>query len=87
VHIPSSKTNVADLAKNKRHGQKYSHLPSKLVIMTPQIVLCVHLIRYYTLKGKDNTSINFMCLTMIDPVTSWFNIIKLPTVTKIDCPQ
>ncbi len=35
--------------------------------MTPQRALCVHLMRQCTLKGKDNTSINFMCLTMIDP--------------------
>ncbi len=28
-----------------------------------------------SLKEKDNTSINFMCLTMIDPATSWFEII------------
>ncbi len=36
MHIPSSKTNLADLAKNKRHSQKYSHVLSKLVIMTPR---------------------------------------------------
>jgi hypothetical protein len=24
-----------------------------------------------------------MCLTMIDPATSWFEIVKLPTVTKV----
>ncbi len=35
--------------------------------MTPQRALCVHLMRELTLKGKDNTSIYFMCLTMIDP--------------------
>jgi hypothetical protein len=26
------------------------------------------------------TSIDFMCLTMIDPATSWFKIVELPTV-------
>ncbi len=55
--------------------------------MTPQRALCVHLMRLCTLKGKDNTSINFMCLTMIDPAISWFDTIKPPTVTKMDCPQ
>ncbi len=34
----------------------------------------------YTLKGKDGSSIDFMCLTMIDPTTSWFEIVELPTV-------
>ncbi len=24
-----------------------------------------------------------MCLTMIDPATSWFEIVELPTVTKL----
>ncbi len=55
--------------------------------MIPQRVLRVDLTRQYTLKGNDNASIIFICLTVIDPATSWFNIIKLPTVTKIDCPQ
>jgi hypothetical protein len=80
-------SNLADLAKNKRHSQKYNQVPSKLVIMTPQRALCVHLIRQYTLNGKDNTSINFMCLAMIDPATSWFITIKLPTVTSLTVPN
>ncbi len=57
---------------NKRHNQKYGHLPPKLVIMTPWKVLCVDLIGPYTLKGKDGSSIDFMRLIMIDPATSWF---------------
>jgi hypothetical protein len=35
---------------NKRHNQKYGHLPPKLVIMTPWKVLFVDLIGPYTLK-------------------------------------
>jgi hypothetical protein len=66
----SHRSNLADLAKNKRHSQKYGHVLSKLVMMTPRRALCVDLIRQYTLKGKDNTRINSMCLTMIDPATS-----------------
>ena len=27
-----------------------------------------------------------MCLTMIDPATSWFKIVDLPTVTKLTVP-
>jgi hypothetical protein len=60
-------SNLADLAKNKRHSQKHNHVLSKLVMRTPQRELGVNLIRQYTLEGKDSTSINFMCLTMIDP--------------------
>ena len=36
------------------------------------------LIGPYTLKGKDKTQIDFMCITMIDPATSWFEIVELP---------
>ncbi len=32
--------------------------------------LCVDLIGLYTLNGKDGSSIDPMCLTMIDPATS-----------------
>jgi hypothetical protein len=27
-----------------------------------------------------------MCLTMTDPATSWFEIVELPTVTKLTVP-
>ncbi len=67
---------------NKRNSQKYGHLPPKLVITTPWKALCVDLIGPYTLKGKDESSIDFMCLTMIDRATSWFKIVELPTVTQ-----
>ncbi len=67
---------------NKGHSQKYGHLPPKLVITTPWKALCVDLIGPYTLKGKDVLSIDFMCLTMINPATSWFEIVELPTVAQ-----
>ncbi len=50
--------------------------------MTPWKALCVDLIGPYTLKGKDGSSIDFMCLTMTNPVTSWFKIVELPTVAQ-----
>jgi hypothetical protein len=65
---------------NKRHSQKYGHVPPKLVITTPWKALCVNLIGPYTLNGKDKSSLDFMCLTMIDPAASWFDIVELPTV-------
>jgi hypothetical protein len=60
---------------NKRHSQKYGHLPPKLVIMMQWKALCVDLIGPYTLKGKDSSSIDFMCLSMINPKTSWFKLV------------
>ncbi len=55
---------------NKRHSQKYGHLPPKLVITIPWKTLCVDLIGPYTFKGKDGSNNDFVCLTMIDPATS-----------------
>jgi hypothetical protein len=37
----------------------------------------------YTLKGKDNSQIDFMALTMINPAYSWFEIMELPVVTQL----
>ena len=67
---------------NKRHSQKYGHVPPKLVITIPWRALCVDLIGPYTLNGKDGSSIDFMCLTMIDPATSWFEIVELPKLQR-----
>jgi hypothetical protein len=72
---------------NKRHRQKYGHVPPKLVIMTPWRALCVDLVGPHTLKGKDGSRIDFVCLTMIDPATSWCKIVELPTVTKLTVPK
>ncbi len=65
---------------NKRHALKYGHLPSKIVISTPWEALCVNLVGPYTLKGKAGSAIDFMALTMIDPTSSWFEIVELPLV-------
>jgi hypothetical protein len=54
--------------------------------MTPWKALYVDLIGPYTLTGKDGSSIDFMCLTMIDPATSWFEIVELPSVDKVTFP-
>jgi hypothetical protein len=71
---------------NKRHSLRYGHVPPKLVITTSWRVSCVDLVGLYTLKGIDGSSIDFMCLTMIDPATSWFEIAELPTV-RVTVPK
>jgi hypothetical protein len=71
---------------NKRHSLGYGHVPPKLDIMTPWKALYVDLVGPYTLKGKDGSSIDFMCLTMINPSTSWFKIVELPTV-RVTVPK
>eukprot|EP00804_Cyclotella_cryptica_P030697 CCRYP_009120-RA/>CCRYP_009120-RA protein AED:0.35 eAED:0.37 QI:0/0/0/1/0/0/3/0/307 len=56
---------------------KYRKLPTKLAITNTWEALCVDLIGPFTLKGKDKTQIDFMCITMIDPATSWVEIVEL----------
>jgi hypothetical protein len=65
---------------NKRSKYSYGKLPPKLVLTIPWEALCVDLIGPYTIKGKDGSAIDFMCLTMIDPATNWFEIAELPVV-------
>jgi hypothetical protein len=68
---------------NKKQKLKYGHLPPKTIITVPWRMLCVDLIDPYTLKGKDGTIIDFMARTMIDPATSWFEVVELPLVRRL----
>jgi hypothetical protein len=68
---------------NKKQHLKYGHLPSKIIITIPWRALCVDLIGPYTLKGRDGTIIDFMALTMINPTTSWFEIVELPLLRRV----
>ncbi len=43
------------------------------------------LIGPYTLKSKDKTQIDNMCVTMIDPATSCFEIMELPVSQLSEC--
>jgi hypothetical protein len=72
--------------KLTKHKHKYGKLPTKLVITLPWEALCVDLIGPFTLKGKDGTEIDFMCLTMIDPASSWFEIVELWVITDAVIP-
>jgi hypothetical protein len=65
---------------NKRQNHKYGHLSLKTIITNPWECLCVDLIGPSTLKGKDELQIDFMALTMINPASSWFEIVELPVV-------
>jgi hypothetical protein len=71
---------------NKRQKLEYRHLPPKPDISNPWECLCVNLIGPYTLKDKDNSQIDFMALTMINPPSSWFEIVELPVVNQL-CRQ
>jgi hypothetical protein len=71
---------------SKWHKNKHWKLPTELVITNTWEALCVALIGPYTLKGKDGIEIYFMCLTMIDLASSWFEIVKLPVTTDVGIP-
>jgi hypothetical protein len=51
--------------------------------MTPWRTLCVNLVVPCTIKDKDGSVIDFMALTMIDPASSWFEIVELPLVQQL----
>ncbi len=70
---------------NKQQKHKYGKLPPKLAITNPWEAVCVDLIGPYTLKGKDGIQIDFMCVTMIDPATGWFEIVELPESLIMEC--
>ena len=64
--------------KAKARKRKYGHLPPKEAIITPWHTLHCDLIGPTTIKAKDGTTMDFMCLTMIDAATGWFEIVELP---------
>ena len=64
--------------KDKHTKRKYGKVPKKLANIVPRRKVCVDLIGPYALKGRYGTILDFMCLAMIDPATSWFEIIELP---------
>ena len=64
---------------DKRHKRKYGHLPPKTATIVPWNQNFVDLVGPYTIKAKDGTIMDFMCLTMIDPATSWLEIVEFPT--------
>ena len=65
----------------KKRKLQYGKLPTKIAETTPWKVVCVDLIGPYTLKNSSGTILDFMCLTMIDPATGWFELIELPTTS------
>ena len=57
--------------------RKYGHLQPKIATVNPWNQVCVDLIGPYTMKAKEKTVMDFMCLTIMDPATSWFEIVEL----------
>ena len=52
----------------------YGHLPPKTATSQPWQHVCIDLIALNSIKAKDGTILDLMCLTMIDPATSWLKV-------------
>ena len=66
----------------KRHTKKYGELPAKTAEAKPWHKLCVDLIGPYKVQTLDGEIHNLHALTMIDPATSWFEIVEIPDKTS-----
>ena len=79
LHIISKHVKTCDRCQiGKKHKLRYGHIPPKVATIHRWKQVCVDIIGPYTVKAKDGTKLNFMCLTIIDPATSWFEIAELP---------
>jgi hypothetical protein len=67
-------------AKSTKDVKKVKQLTHKNGDYKAMHTLCISLIDPYLRKGKDGAVIDFMCRTMIDPATSWFEIVEMPVV-------
>ena len=56
---------------------------SKSVVKSSCKAACVDFVGPYTLKGKVRSQIGLICLTMIDPGSSCFEIAELPVLEYI----
>jgi hypothetical protein len=68
---------------NKTSTLKMGVIPEKTVEEIPWERVCIDLVGPYTIgddKRKDNVT-TLHCLTMIDPVTGWFEIAQIPAKT------
>ena len=63
----------------KKHTQKYGEIPAKSAEAKPWQKLCVDLIGPYKVQTHDGKIHILHALTMIDPATSWFEIVEITT--------
>ena len=64
------------LSNNKKRRKKYGHLPAKKAEVIPWNRVNVDLIGPYNVKSKGKT-FQLRARTMIDPATSWFEIVRI----------
>ena len=62
--------------KMMQQSNKYMKFPVKQAVVTPWEHLCVDIIGLYRIKGNNNISYKFMCITMVDPATCMLEVDK-----------
>eukprot|EP00984_Skeletonema_dohrnii_P025603 scaffold14781_cov97-Skeletonema_dohrnii-CCMP3373.AAC.1 len=67
----------------KGRKREYGHVPPKEAVILPWHTLHCDLIGPVEVRAKDGTVMDFMCLTMIDAATGWFEIVELPTRLRV----
>ena len=75
------------ICQKHKKRRKYGHLPPKSVKdLTPWETVHIDLVGPYTLTAKQSVpggttiekDLHLTCMTMIDPVTGWFEIVEVP---------
>ncbi len=82
VHKVCKKCSICQKAKVT--NQKYGKLPPKEAESNPWDTLCVDLIGPYKIRRKGKKDLVLWCLTMIDPVTGWFEMAQIPNKTAAE---
>eukprot|EP00957_Ditylum_brightwellii_P070050 5320229-Ditylum_brightwellii.AAC.1 len=79
---------------NKKLDPKTGHVPVKQAEENSWDTLCVDLMGPYIINGKGKhkkekkeKDLTLWCVTMIDPVASWFEIAEIQTKGQIQCPM
>jgi hypothetical protein len=85
---PSLKTDILkcvkkfpNCQKGKKQKKKYGHMPPKLAESQPCEHLSVNMIGPYQIQRKGKKALHLQAVTMIDPASTWFEIIQSETKT------
>ena len=62
----------------------YDHFPANKLEVTLWEFLCVDMIGLYKIDRKGKKPLELWCVTMIDPVTGWFEIREVPGTKRVD---
>jgi hypothetical protein len=63
------------MTKKERVGKKYGLFPPKIAESDPWVMVCVDLVGPFAIRTPTKTH-SLLALTMIDPATGWFEIVK-----------